>query len=100
MSKLIERLVARRINEFLATHALLDKFQTAYRMFHSTESALLRVQNDILSAMDNSNMVALVMLDLSAAFDTIDHAVLIERLRTKFGICGDALTWKTSYLNN
>ena len=50
--------------------------------------------------MDNRNMVALVMLNLSATFDTIDHTVLINRLRNKFGICGDALVWITSYLSN
>ena len=100
LPKLIERLVARRINAFLATHSLLDKFQSAYRMFHSTETALLRVHSDVLTEMDNRNMVALVMLDLSAAFDTIDHTVLINRLRNKFGICGDAPIWITSYLSN
>ena len=100
ISKLTERLVAKRINTYLTTHALLDKYQSAYRMFHSTESALLRVQSDILAEMDKRKMVALAMLDLSAAFDTIDHSVLIKRLHTKFGICGDALCWIESYLSN
>ena len=67
-------------------------------MFHSTETALLRVQNDILAAMNSKNSIALVLLDLSAAFDTIDHGVLLTRLENKFGISGKALAWIKSYL--
>ena len=100
LSKLIERLVAKRINAYLSTHALLDKFQSAYRMFHSTETALLRVHSDVLAQLDKRNMVAMVLLDLSAAFDTIDHAVLLERLNRKFGIRSLALAWLSSYLSN
>ena len=60
MSKLVEKVVALRINEYLSTHSLLDKFQSAYRAFHSTETSLLRVQNDILSSLDEHKAVALV----------------------------------------
>ncbi len=100
ISKLTERLVAKRINEYLQTHSLLNKFQSAYRMFHSTESALLRVQSDILDALHNKRMVALVMLDLSSAFDTIDHSILFLRLESSFGIKDRALKWIKSYLHN
>ena len=98
VSKLIERVVAARINVHLESHCLLETYQSAYRSFHSTESALLRVQNDILSCLDNKQAVALVMLDLSAAFDTIDHSILLRRLQTCFNITGDALSWIKSYL--
>ena len=96
----MERLVARRLNDYLAKHTLLDRYQSAYRMFHSTESALLRVQNDILSSLHDRKMVVLAMLDLSAAFDTIDHDILFTRLQSRFGIYGSALNWIKSYLSD
>ena len=74
--------------------------QSAYRPFHSTKSALLCVQNDILSSLNNKKAVTLVLLDLSAAFDTIDHEKLLHCLETRFGINGTALNWFRSYLSN
>lgn len=100
VSKLIERLVSTRLNTYLSAHALVNKFQSAYRMFHSTETALLRVQNDILTALNNKSSIALVLLDLSAAFDTIDHDILLSRLKNNFGITGKALGWIKSYLSD
>ncbi len=60
----------------------MDKFQSAYREGHSTETVLLRVQNDILMELEKGKVVMLVLLDLSAAFDTIDHEILLKRLKT------------------
>ena len=100
VSKLVERLVANRLNSYLSTHALINKFHSAYRMFHSTETALLRVQNDILSALNNKSSIALVLLDLSAAFDTIDHTILLSRLNKTFGISDKALSGVKSYLSD
>ena len=69
-------------------------FQSAYKTHHSTETALLQVKNNILQSLDDDNkVVLLVLLDLSAAFDTIDHGILIDRLKTRFGINGTALQW-------
>ena len=68
-----------------------DLFQSAYKNKHSTETTLLMVKNDIEQALDDSNAVFLVMLDLSAAFDTIDHDILMQRLEHGFGIKGTAL---------
>ena len=67
---------------------------------HSTEIALPKVHNDILMNMDSQRLTLLVLLDLSAAFDTVDHEVLLNRLSTSFGVRGSALHWFVSYLSN
>ena len=73
-------------------------FQSAYKTYHSTETALIKVQNDILCAMDNNKFVLLLLPDLSAAFDTVDHAMLLSRLSSRFGVKGTVLAWFKSYL--
>ena len=78
---------------------LFPVLQSAYRKGHSTETALLRVVNDILSNMNKQYVSILVLLDLSAAFDTVDHAILLGRLETSFGITDAALAWFASYLS-
>ena len=77
-------------------HDLYEKKQSAYRCYHSTETALLKVQNDLLVAMDKSCGVFLSLLDLSAAFDTIDHDIPIKRLHDNLGLYGTALAWMNS----
>ena len=99
LSKLLERIVLSRILPFLQTNNILDHHQSAYRSNHSIETALLKVENDILSAMDQGRLVALILLDLSAAFDTVDHCFLIKRLQ-QLGFDGTVLQWFTSYLLN
>ena len=93
-------MVARQIREYLADHDLLPTVQSAYREHFSVETALLRVQNDILMAIDNRQEVVLMLLDFSAAFDTIDHRMLLERMKTYYGISGIVLKWFSSYLEN
>ena len=100
LSKLLEKLVAARLNTHLTTHSLLNKFQSAYKKTHSTETALLRVQNDILRSMDRGELTALSLLDLSAAFDTVDHQILLKRLNSCYNVSGCALNWFESYLVN
>ena len=100
LSKLIERIVAVQLTEHFMQNELFDKFQSAYRKCHSTETALLRVQNDIIMDIDGKKVVMLVLLDLSAAFDTIDHEILLNRLSSYFGIKGNALKWFESYLSD
>ena len=74
--------------------------QSAYRKFHSTETALVKVQNDILESLDTGDVTVLVMLDLSAAFDTIDHNTHLQRLEFDFGFADKPLQWTASYLTD
>ena len=100
LSKLIERIVCVQLIDHLKHNNLYEVFQSAYRQLHSTETALLRVQNDLLQAVDSHGGAILVLLDLSAAFDTIDHNILLDILDKSFGIRGDALQWFSSYLKD
>jgi hypothetical protein len=100
VSKLLERLVARQLIAYLKQHDLLPRLQSAYRSGHSTETAVLRVLSDILLAIDSGDVAVLAMLDLSAAFDTVDHQILLQRLRISFGISDLALSWFQSYLKD
>lgn len=98
LSKTLERIAAIQLDNHLTNHQLYAKMQSGYRKYHSTESALLKVFNDINTAIDNQHECVLVLLDLSAAFDTIDHKILINQLENKYGISGLALEWLKSYL--
>ena len=98
LSKTRERMAAVQLDNHLTDHQLYAKMQSAYRKHHSTESALLKVFNDINTAIDNQYECVLVLLDLSAAFDTIDHKILINRLENECVISGLALEWLKSYL--
>lgn len=98
VSKVIEKIICTRLMKHIDEFSGLAVNQSAYRMFHSTETALLKVQNDILVAMEKQKVSGLTLLDLSAAFDTVDHAILTERLQSCFGLCKKALSLLTSYL--
>ena len=99
ISKILEKVVANQLVTVLNNHSIFDKFQSGYRQNHSTETALLRVSNDIMMSSDAGKCTALVLLDLSAAFDTVDHHILLGRLRNSVGISGSALDWFASYLS-
>ena len=97
MSKVLERLFISRL--MLHVSGNFCPLQSAYRKHYSTETALLRITNDLFEAVDAKKANVLVALDLSAAFDTIDHSVLLRRLEHTFGVGGTALSWLRSYLH-
>ena len=93
---MIERAVTTQLVDHLERNGLAEKYQSAYKSFHSTETALLCVQNDILKATDENSMTMLLLLDLSAAFDTVDFNILLSRLRN-CGIRDNCLSWFQDY---
>ena len=99
MSKLIERMVYRQITTYLEANHLLPKFQSGFRARHSTETAVLKVLSDIFTATDQGSIGLLGLLDMSAAFDTVDHEILLLRLESSFGISGTVLAWLRSFLS-
>ncbi|XDV17601.1 hypothetical protein PO909_023435 [Leuciscus waleckii] len=100
LSKILEKVVANQLTAVLENLELYDKFQSGFRKRHSTETALVRVYNDLQMASDAGLCSVLVLLDLSSAFDTVDHHIMIRRLREWVGISGVALDWFTSYLSD
>ena len=90
ISKILEKIVGNRLQAHIKNNHLSNPLQSAYRKHHSTESALLKVHNDIIISMDKGEVTVLTLLDLSAAFDTIDHATLTDRLYDWYGISGQA----------
>jgi len=98
ISKIMERFVARQLVSYLDTHRLLPATQSGFRRGHSTETATIRVLSDLLDSVDRGDTAALVLLDLTAAFDTVDHEILLKRLRATFGVDSIALAWFSSYL--
>ena len=96
ISKTIERAASAQLAKYLQENGLHGPKRYAYRKYHSTETALLRVQNDLLCAIDKHQEAVLILLDYSAVLDTIDHQILIKRLHD---IVGTALQWFSSYLS-
>jgi len=101
ISKFLERLVARRLLSHCNEHQLLPKCQSAYRPYHSTETALVCVIiiNQILCSIEDGNVCVLVLLDSSAAFDTVDHQHLLDVMHKRFGIHGSVYNWFASYIS-
>ena len=100
MSKILEKVVSAQLCSYLQKNDLYEEFQSGFRPHHSTETALVKITNDLLLASDQGCISLLVLLDLSAAFDTIDHDILIDRLQNYTGIQGQALRWFRSYLSD
>ena len=100
ISKIVERLFLCRFQPHVTTSPNFNQLQSAYRPFHSTETSLLYTLNNIYTSADAGKPTVLVSLDLSAAFDTIDHSKLLSRLSTSFGLSGSALAWLKSYLSD
>jgi len=100
MSKTVERLVCRQLVAFLQRHSLRPSHQSAYRQQHSTETAVLKIVSDLLLACDRGQVTLFALLDLSAAFDTVDHHILLDRLQSAFGIRGSVIDWIQSFITN
>ncbi len=89
-----------QLQYFLSANHIFETFQSGFKPLHRTESALLRVLNDTLLATDSGDSVILILLDLTSAFDTVDHKTLLSRLEYFVGIQGTVLSWFKSYLTN
>ena len=100
LSKIIEKSVQRQLDIHLKMHDLHSEFQSGYRMDHSCETATLAIYNDLLCLSDSQSKVVLLLLDLSAAFDTVNHPLLLKKLEENFGLTGNVLMWFKSYLSN
>ena len=98
MSKIVEKLVAQQLLVHLSRNQLLPPSQSGFRRHHSTESAILKVLADVYTAIDSGQVSLVGLLDVSAAFDTVDHDILLERLQRSFGIRGQALQWFASFV--
>ena len=97
---MVEQVVLKRINLQMATNTLHDEMQSAYIQHHSTETALMKVQHDIVRNLDSGRSVMLVLLETSATFDTINIEQLLSTLVSRFNIGGTALDWFRSYLTD
>ena len=93
LSKVIEIIVSRQLYANLNSHDLFCPSQSVYRPCHSTQTALLKITDDILRAVDDGEVAVLTLLDLSSAFDTICHYLLFHRLQSLYGISGTFLSW-------
>jgi len=99
LSKLLGKVVQNQLQRHVTSNDAMPKFQSAYRQFHSTETALIKIFNDLLLAADQGQVSALYLLDLTSTFDTVDHALLLTHLQQSFGVEGGYLAWFTSYLS-
>ena len=100
VSKISERAVTSQQKEHMEHNCLLPILSSAYRQGHSTESALFKLHADILHSMEQQRITLLVLIDLSAAFDTVDHPILFQCLEKQFGFCDSVLSWYKSYLSD
>uniref|UniRef100_A0A3Q3A0K8 Reverse transcriptase domain-containing protein n=1 Tax=Kryptolebias marmoratus TaxID=37003 RepID=A0A3Q3A0K8_KRYMA len=99
ISKILEKVVASQLHSHLSSNNLYEEFQSGFRPHHSTKTALTKITNDLLLAADSGLLSILILLDLSAAFDTISHSILLDRL-TSIGISDTAFGWFNSYLSD
>ena len=98
ISKIVEKCTLEQCIQHCNNYELLPSYQSAYRKFHGSETSLVKLVNDLLWAMENQQVTSVVILDLSAAFNTIDHELLFQVLHHRFQISGSTLKWYTTYL--
>ena len=99
VSKLLERVISDQLNDYLNINNIYCDVQSGYRKSHSCETLLLKFQDDVINEISRNKFVAVLLLDLSAAFDAIDHNLLLKKLKSLYGIKGHALRWFESYLS-
>ena len=100
ISKVVEKVVLTQFNKHCITHGLIPDYQSAYRATYSCETTLTKIGNDILWAMEHQKVTTLVAIDLSKAFDIVDHNILLRVLEKKFGVKYTCLAWFRLYLNS
>ena len=100
ISKLTEKIVKKRLLDHLTSNSLLNPFQSVYTKFYPTQTTLLSLHDHLSNAISMQQVSCLCLLDLSAAFDTLDHSILLHSLSTWFGISSVSLQWFTSYLSS
>uniref|UniRef100_A0A8C6TX04 Reverse transcriptase domain-containing protein n=1 Tax=Neogobius melanostomus TaxID=47308 RepID=A0A8C6TX04_9GOBI len=100
LSKVLEKAVYEQLQSYIDQNTIAEKFQSGFKSCHSTETALLRVFNDLFLTADSGGHSVLVLLDLTAAFDTVDHGILLSRLELSVGLKGTVLKWFDSYLKD
>ena len=99
MSKIVGKCAPIRFNNHCNVHNMLPQHQLEYCKFHSCETALTKLVNDYLWVMEDQEVTALVVMDLSAKFDPVDHGILLDVLNKEFGVSGTPLKWFGSYLH-
>ena len=100
LSKLLERVVCTQLCDLAGKYDILPATQSAYRPHFSTESAVLKFLSDSLLSFDKGNVTLACFLDLSAAFDCVDHSTLLRRLRASVGLTGSVIDWFESFLTD
>ena len=100
MLKVVEQAVAKQLHEYLADNKLLPRNQSVYRKYHSTETALLRIWSDAMTAADCLHVTLLGPIDLSVEFHCVEHSILLQQLQVSFRLEGTVLHWFRSYLSD
>ena len=100
LSKIIEKCALVQLQKHISQNDLSFVYQSAYKTNHSCETALLKIYNDVLNMLSPNSHVVMLFLDFSAAFDTVDHSILLQKLKDQYSINGKALKWFESYLTN
>ena len=98
LAKLVEKCMLLKFNEHCSLNSLLPLYQSTYSKFYSCKTSLLKLADNLLNEMENQRVSALVVMELSAAFDTVYHKILLDVLSSQYGIEGKALRWFDRYL--
>ena len=99
ISKVIEKTIHQQLEEYLSSNHIFYKFQSGFRSNYSTDTCLTYLSNKILTGFDNGLLTGLIAIDLQKAFDTIDHAILLRKMKI-LGFSENVIKWFTSYLSN